>query len=370
MTPNSPSSRLDPHWALYPRSYVAQRAPFSLFDQIDGDVDKAVWRNVPWSEEFGDIQGDDAPDNAYPPASTRFKALWDDEYLYIAALLVPSNDFGTQAHFTERNSPIYQKDSDFEVFLDPFGCNHNYKELELNAINTVWNLVLDKPYRDNGSEHSGRVAKPGEPNYWDVVRQKTATKVVSGTLNTDKGATWSVELALAHSDTLNRYPIAALFPTVGTLWRINFSRVELQGAVNWTWQKQVIWDPQLRRFAGKIDMHLPDAWGYLVFGGNGDDDGNETDPSLVRQDMDWPARLAAMNVYYAMHDFREKSGSYTDNIAALSVDEAIVAPFAIEIQLRGGGFLVAVKSLSNDRVLTVTDDRLLQVQGADKMESE
>ena len=62
------------------------------------------------------------------------KMLWDDNYLYIGALL--ESDRQTTATFTERNSPIYQKDSDFEVFIDASGECHWYKELEINAINS------------------------------------------------------------------------------------------------------------------------------------------------------------------------------------------------------------------------------------------
>eukprot|EP00971_Amphidinium_carterae_P333885 6468881-Amphidinium_carterae.2 len=39
-------------------------------------------------------------------------------------------------------------------------------------------------------------------------------------------------------------------PTLGASWRINFSRVEKQGKVNWVWSPQVIWTPKQKRFAG------------------------------------------------------------------------------------------------------------------------
>ncbi len=55
-------------------------------------------------------------------------------------------------------------------------------------------------------------------------------------------------------------------PSIGTMWRINFSRVEKRGDVNWTWQAQIAWDAVGHQFAGNVNMHLPDAWGYLVFG--------------------------------------------------------------------------------------------------------
>ena len=37
-----------------------------------------------------------------------------------------------------------------QVFIDPDGDNHNYYEFEMNALNTVWELVLRKPYKDGG----------------------------------------------------------------------------------------------------------------------------------------------------------------------------------------------------------------------------
>eukprot|EP00980_Cylindrotheca_fusiformis_P006703 scaffold1398_cov116-Cylindrotheca_fusiformis.AAC.20 len=135
----SHNSPLNPHWELYPKAYVAQRTSFPLIDHIDGNLDKEVWSGVQWSEPFDDIRGiEDAPEDERPKPScrTRFKAIWDDEYIYFGAII--ESDFTTEAHFTKRNSPIYHTDSDFEVFMDPLGECQYYKEFEMNAINTVW----------------------------------------------------------------------------------------------------------------------------------------------------------------------------------------------------------------------------------------
>ncbi len=32
----------------------------------------------------------------------------------------------------------------------PVGDNHNYHELEFNALNTTWELALERPYKDGG----------------------------------------------------------------------------------------------------------------------------------------------------------------------------------------------------------------------------
>ena len=129
---------------------------------------------------------------------------------YVGALI--ESDFEIAASYTTRNSPIYQHDSDFEVFIDAGGFCHQYKELELNALNTVWNLLLDKPYSDGGGEFSGRVASKGEPRYYDVRAQRTATRLVRGGLNASGGGVWAVEIAMAHSDTLRLEPSLPSLP--------------------------------------------------------------------------------------------------------------------------------------------------------------
>jgi hypothetical protein len=70
------------------------------------------------------------------------KMRWDDTYLYIAAHL--ASDLPVLAKFTKQNEPIFTEDSDFEVFVDPAATTHAYKELEINALNTVWNLMLNR----------------------------------------------------------------------------------------------------------------------------------------------------------------------------------------------------------------------------------
>mmetsp|Transcript_5896 Transcript_5896/g.14507 ORF Transcript_5896/g.14507 Transcript_5896/m.14507 type:complete len:836 (-) Transcript_5896:1205-3712(-) len=47
------SSSFDRHWQLYPRSYAAKRlTDSSLIHQLDGDLDKDVWKDVPFSSDF------------------------------------------------------------------------------------------------------------------------------------------------------------------------------------------------------------------------------------------------------------------------------------------------------------------------------
>ena len=357
----SPAAPFEPHWAHYPRQFSAPYTPTPI--AITGDINKSIWQTIPWSDTFDEIRGpDDAPAGTRPPAScsTKIKMCWDDDFLYIAALI--ESDREVVAEFTERNSPIFQKDSDFEVFVDPGGSCHAYKELELNANNVVWNLMLDKPYGDGGSEHSGRVAKPGDMQYYDVNGLKSATKILQGKANDstpNSKTVWSVEIALSHKDTLHSHPWAST-PTVGSHWRINFSRVEDQGAINWTWQPQIVWDALERKFVGKVDMHRPDAWGYVYFDGHM----NEAIYGDAPNDSTWPARLAAMNIYYAQVAYAEDhAGEYASQMAQLEglVDKSIVDPFDVIINVSADKKEYVVTVRIDQSCIQVTNERLLTV---------
>lgn len=106
---------------------------------------------MPWSNAFIDIRGKQFWNQ--PWFTTKVKLRYDDRYLYIGAYLEESNVWGT---LTKRNSIIY-KDNDFEIFIDPDGTGRSYKEIEVNALNTIWNLEISRPYRDGGAENSSRV---------------------------------------------------------------------------------------------------------------------------------------------------------------------------------------------------------------------
>lgn len=140
-----------------PLGYVCYRAESPI--KIDGKLDDAAWAAAPWSDAFVDIEGDAKPK---PRHKTRMKILWDNENLYIAAEMEEPHLWGTYA---EHDSVIFHE-NDFEVFLDPDGDNQNYCELELNARNTTWDLLLTKPYRD-----SGRAV-----NAWEIIGLKTAVQ--------------------------------------------------------------------------------------------------------------------------------------------------------------------------------------------------
>ena len=217
---------------------------------VDGVLDDAAWASAPWTSDFVDIEGDARPK---PALRTRAKLLWDDDYLYIGAELQEPDVWAT---LKQHDSVIYH-DNDFEVFIDPDGDTFNYYEIEINALNTEWDLFLTKPYRDNGLAI----------NAWEIPGLKKAVHV-NGTLNdaSDRDRGWTVELALPWSVLKEAAPHQQM-PKAGDTWRLNFSRVEwnvdvVQGSYvkkqqpehNW------VWSPQ-----GAVAMHMPEKWGYILF---------------------------------------------------------------------------------------------------------
>lgn len=220
--------------------------------KINANRDEPFWQKAPWTEDFVDILGGAAPN---PRFKTHAKLCWDDEALYILADMEEPHLWAT---LTEHDSVIFQ-DNDFEVFLDPDGDAKLYAELEVNALNTTWDLLLVTPYREGGPALNG----------WEIKGLETAVSL-RGTLNdpTDIDDGWTLEIKLPWLGLKEICSSVACPPNPGDIWRLNFSRVQwhldvVQGGYvkrpdtsedNW------VWSPQ-----GVIDMHQPEQWGYLEF---------------------------------------------------------------------------------------------------------
>src|SRR5579862_4798301 len=207
-----------------PRSYACVRA--ARPPKLNGDVDDRTWSEAPWSEDFVDIEG--PKHKPQPWLRTRVKMLWDQRCLYIGAKMEEPKLWAT---LTERDSVIF-RDNDFEIFIDPDGDNHQYVEFEMNALNTVWDLLLPKPYRDGGPA----------VNEYDIAGLRTGVKL-DGKLNnpTHKSKGWSATIAIPWA-ALKPLSINPVPPRTGDRWRINFSRVE--------WDLYVV-DGKFHKIAGR-----------------------------------------------------------------------------------------------------------------------
>jgi hypothetical protein len=319
-----------------PRGYVCYRAETA--PTMDGKLDDAAWQAAPWSEEFVDIEGDKKPK---PRFRTRMKMLWDDKALYIAADMDEPHLWGT---LTQRDSVIFQ-DNDFEVFIDPDGDNHLYGELEVNAKNTVWDLLLTKPYRDGGKALNG----------WDIIGLKTAV-ALNGTLNdaSDSDSGWSVEIAWPWEG-LKELTGVPVPPKDGHQWRINFSRVEwdttieagkyvkVKGRPEHNW----VWSPQ-----GIIDMHCPERWGYLQFSTRTKGPVKYLpDPSRGVQDF-------LHEIYYAQRSYHKKHGAFTKDFAKLGIKASTLGTPGIEVTRTGYTATMAPKSAGGREWTIAQDSRI------------
>ena len=317
----------EPAWTP-PRGYVCHHASGQI--AIDGKLDEDSWKAVPWTDDFVDIEGDRKPK---PRFRTRAKMLWDDDNLYLAAELEEPHVWGT---LTKHDSVIFN-DNDFEVFLNPNGDSHLYAELELNALNTTWDLLLSMPYKDGGHAIDS----------WEIAGLKTAVHI-DGTLNDpkDRDRGWTVEIAWPWKG-IRELTGRAVPPKDGDQWRINFSRVEWEHEIvegkyrkvkgkpedNW------VWSPQ-----GVIDMHRPERWGYMQF---------STAPpgkAAFVPDPAAPAKQLLHRVYYSQRAYYDKHGKWAGSMTELGLKnlehasviglpklETTTSLFEASVELKGTG---------------------------------
>jgi hypothetical protein len=143
---------------------------------------------------------------------------------------------------------------------------------------------------------------------------------LDGTLNDprDRDRGWTVELAIpwaAFADSgRNTVP-----PRAGDQWRVNFSRVEWDvdtargsyikrsdssGAPlpehNW------VWSPQ-----GAVDMHLPEMWGVVQFGGG----------AFREHHADDAARWQLRRIYYAERIYRQTHPGFALDLGGLGLHD-------------------------------------------------
>jgi len=315
-----------------PKGYVCYRAADSI--TLDGRLDEAAWKTAAWTDEFVDIEGDA---KSRPTWKTRVKMLWDDESLYIGAELEEPHVWGT---LTRHDAVIFQ-DNDFEVFIDPDGDGHNYGELEINVLNTTWDLRLPKPYKDGGQADDA----------WEIEGLKTAT-FCDGTINdpTDLDRSWTVEMSIplrALSKLKTKDSEHGQIPRDGEQWRISFSRVEwdveivggkyrkIPGRPEHNW----VWTPQYT-----VNMHRPETWGYIEFR-NARGSVRNARESTVKKDPFGPIRYQLTRIYYAQQAHRQEHKAYATELTQLELarldDESLVGP--IELKTAPNGWQAVAK---------------------------
>ncbi|ETL41645.1 hypothetical protein, variant 2 [Phytophthora nicotianae] len=349
---------------LRPPVYICLRRKTDLIDggyepmQLDGRVDKEEWAHVPWSEPFVDIEGPERKPKDFP--LTRFKMMYDDDTLYVGAELIEPKIWGT---ITQKNSTMYHE-NDFEVFFNPDGSRHHYYELEVNCLNTIWELLLHRPYKDGYSiENPFNLVSLRSAVYVDGVTNSPETECVRWCVE----MSWSlVELQQFNKQRFRqdideplssrlqsgtesiatprpptgpgrtaRPAVTSSKTVAGNVWRVNFSRVqyELQTVVDedtnqLQFQKvpdkredNIVWAP-----TGVIDIHRPERWGYVFFSSENELPGGELElasamSGFLEEQMVIERVLDA--VYYQQRAFHGSHGGYASTMKMLYTEPSL-----------------------------------------------
>jgi hypothetical protein len=309
--------------------------------QVDGLADEASWNKTEVSNDFIDIEG-----VQIPKYKTNVRMLWDETYLYFFAEMEEPHVWAT---LKERDTVIFYN-NDFEIFIDPDGDTHNYYEFEMNALNTVWDLFIAKPYRESAPIVDS----------WEILGLKSAVHV-NGTLNdpndTDKG--WSVEVAMPW-EVLKEASGSNAIPE-GDFWRINFSRVNWDFDLNgekYTRKKDAngkflpeynwVWSPQ-----GVINMHEPEHWGYAYFSPKV---AGEADSFTIPEDEQ--IRWMLYTFYRAQKKYRTQNGTWAAHLDELGLEPIVKdgTKVNLDLELHRMGWTIQAESPFTGSVFVIGQD--------------
>lgn len=261
-----------------PPSYTCFRTSEPLL--IDGRLDEKAWQKAPWLGPFVDMEKGTPTEY-----DTRVAFLWDDTNFYAGFKLEEPDVFGFE---TTRDGRV-SGDGELELFILGDGV---YYELQLNTLNTVYEVFWTwfQPLAESGRlDRLDDLFKTRRAIYgnldddypgrhgsfdWDFPGLQTAVQI-EGALNcrhiADQG--WTAEIALpwagwtdlVHSD-------RPLPPQEGDTWRMGCSRVQHWRDEEGTVTRSRDWSICQH---GKIQMHVPDRWPYVVFSDRAADDEND-----------------------------------------------------------------------------------------------
>ncbi|MGF7231882.1 carbohydrate-binding family 9-like protein [Arachidicoccus sp.] len=331
-----------------PKSYIVHFAEGPIL--IDGSLNDKAWENAPWTDLFEDITGYKSV--AFP---TRVKMLWNNDYLFIGAKLEEENVW---ASIRKKDSIIYLN-NDFEVFLSNSNSTRNYTEIEINALNSLLDIFIPKPYRNGGKALIS----------WDIKKLQSAVSI-QGTLNNpkDKDSSWTVEVAIPFKS-LSLWAVQ-FEPANNSLWRINFSRVEWDFDLkNGLYEKRkdaagkllpehnFVWSPQ-----GIVDMHFPERWGYLSF----TTDKNKTNFIIPYTELQ---KLKLWHIYYLEKKYYSLHKEYAKSMHRLSTkDNVLINTKRNRIQLIATKkqFTAIISDLENQSIYSINDAGIVENMGKPK----
>ncbi|RED19064.1 carbohydrate binding protein with CBM9 domain [Flavobacterium cutihirudinis] len=323
---------------IVPKTYVASKIATPIV--IDGEDTDGAWSKADWTDLFEDIEN-----GVKPKYATKVKMLWDETNFYILAKMEEPHVW---ANLKQRDTIIFYN-NDFEVFIDPDNDTYNYYELEINALNTAWDLFLTKPYRE------GDIVVA---NGWDIPGLKSAVKI-NGTINnpndTDEG--WVLEMAIPWASYRTSY-FDKVVP-VDKFWRVNFSRVNWQHSIkNGTYERKKdadgrflpeynwVWSPM-----GVINMHEPEKWGYVYFSSK---EGKDT--FVIPQDE--KVKWELYTLYRAQKQYAGKHKVWAKSITDLTKEPIVVENKILKpvLENHASGYNITIKSPFSNQTYIIRQD--------------
>jgi Carbohydrate family 9 binding domain-like len=147
------------------------------------------------------------------PYATRFRALWNDEGLF---LRFDADDPSPWHTMTRRDEHLWDEEV-VEIFLDPNRSGRDYYELEINPANVTCDLRMISPWPDK----KGDIA-------WDLAGLATRVRPRDGAAGV-RGWTATARLPWSGLRSLPSARHVALPPRPGDAWRFNVFRIERPG---------------------------------------------------------------------------------------------------------------------------------------------
>ena len=191
---------------------------------VEADADSAFWRQIEPVALRENVGG------GLPTQATWVRTAWDAETWRVLFEMEDARPWST---LTERDAPLWTEEV-VEVFIDPVGDLEGYFEIEINPAGAVVDVVLR------------RVASGWRKDFgWQVDGLQSCARLTA--------TGWAAELAIPFA------ALGAAVPQVGTLWRVNFLRIDRPDGSG-TDAELSAWSP-----TGIRNFHRAQSFGTLEF---------------------------------------------------------------------------------------------------------
>jgi hypothetical protein len=207
---------------------------------LGGSIENMPWSSAPWSDPFMHVSGDGRASDT----RTWVKLMWDEGFLYVAALVETPD---VRASHGTHDEALDQEDN-FTLLLDPVGDGRELFVIITNARGAIRDVRLARPPSQGGVEELA----------WNCPGLDGGVRV-QGTLNdaSDKDRSWTFEMAIPWEC------LGTSMPAPGDVWRANFMRNDLPEAHGSGSERGT----DARAWAPSWNTHFLEAqhWGRIEF---------------------------------------------------------------------------------------------------------